>query len=294
MWLSVFSLHSLQRELDGDGTKKLIAITLPLLLVFTMMAAPSVSAQVSTYTLAPGDTATHDGEDYTITELVGGQSCKIYFDGAESSILVEGDTIGSLTIIEIGTTHVVLEGEQAPVEDDEDEPAPVAELRYTLESGDVLLFSDANGVNGAMAYVFGETMNPTFLFWSGGRLPTISRTPTPDEKVSLGVGQSRGSQTIWGLTVKVESVEGDDVVVIIETDDSISLMKTTVGGSDVSDIVEQLKLWMQSQMQVVPTATTTPAAPIDLTGLTVVVGLGVSGFLFSLFMKWRTSWGYRW
>lgn len=277
--------------------KKIIAITLPLLLVFALVVAPSVSAQVSTYTLEPGDTATHDGEDYTLTEFVAGQNCKIYYNGTESPSLIVGGTIGDLTIIEIGNTYVVLKGEQAPAEEEPEEVEEnlplVAELRYTLESGDVLLFSDANGVNGAMAYVFGETMSPTFLFWSGGRLPTISRTPTPDEKVSISVGQSYGSQTIWGLTVKVESVDGDDVIVVVETDDSISLMKTTVGGSDISDIVEQLRLWMQSQMQVTtPTAATTP--PVDLTGLTVVAGLGVTGFLFSLFMKWRTNWGQKW
>lgn len=275
--------------------KKIIAIALPLLLVFALMVAPSVSAQVSTYTLEPGDTATHDGEDYTLTEFVAGQNCKIYYNGTESPSLIVGDTIGDLTIIEIGNTYVVLEGEQAPAEEEEvEENLPlVAELRYTLESGDVLLFSDANGVNGAMAYIFGETMSSTFLFWSGGRLPTISRTPTPDEKVSISVGRSYGSQTIWGLTVTVESVDGDDVVVVVETDDSISLMKTTVGGSDISDIVEQLKLWMRGQMQVTtPTATATPA--VDLTGIAVVALAGVGGFWFYLFMKWRTGWGRPW
>jgi len=67
-------------------------------------------------------------------------------------------------------------------------------------------------------------------------------------------------------------------------------MKTTVGGSDVSDIVEQLKLWMQSQQPATPPST----PPVDLTGVTLVMfgflGLGC----FYMFMKHRTNWGHRW
>lgn len=269
--------------------KPLVAI-LPLLLVLSLIVAPSASAQSSTYTLEPGDTITHDEGTYVLTELIEGQSCKIYYDGTESPSLTAGDTIGDLKVIKIAGTYVILEGEQAPVENEEEEPtpAPIAEKRYTLESGDILLFSDSDGVNGAMAYVFGEAMNPTFLFWTGGRLPTISKTPTPNEKVSLSIGQSFESDAVWGLTVRVESVNGDEVVVVCETDDSISLMKTTVGGSDVSDIVEQLKLWVQSQMPATPPST----PPVDLTGITVVALIAVIGFLFNEFWwKPRRTWG---
>lgn len=269
--------------------KPLVAI-FPLLLVLSLMVAPSASAQTSTYTLEPGDTITHDGETYVLTELVGGQSCKIYYDGTESPSLTAGDTIGDLKVIKIAGTYAILEGEQAPVENEEEEPAPtpVAEKRYTLESGDILLFTDDDGVNGAVAYVFGEALNPSFLFWSGGRLPTINKTPTPNEKVSLGIGQSFESDAVWGLIVTVERVEGDEVTVVCTTDDSVSRMKTTVGGSDISDVVEQLKLWMESQMPATPPST----PPVDLTGITVVALIAVIGFLFNEFWwKPRRTWG---
>jgi len=270
--------------------KPLVAI-LPLLLILSLVAVPSTSAQV-TYIISPEDTTiTHDGEDYILTELVGGQTCKIYYNGAESGVLVVGGTIGNLAVIKIADAYVVLEGEQAPAEDeveDEEPPVPVAEKRYTLESGDILLFSDSDGVNGAMAYVFGEAMNPTFLFWTGGRLPTISKTPTPNENGSLSSGQAFASDAVGGLTARVESVNGDEVVVVCETDDSISLMKTTVGGSDVSDIVEQLKLWVQSQQPPV----TQPSPSVDLTGITVVALIAVAGFLFNEFYwKPHRTWG---
>jgi len=270
--------------------RKLLITILPMLLVLSLMV-PSASAQVTYVVDLEETTITHDGEDYTLTEIVEGQTAKIYYDGAESNVLVVGDTIGDLLVTKIAS-YVILEGEQAPVENEEEEeeptPAPIAEKRYTLESGDILLFSDSGGVNGAMAYVFGEAMNPTFLFWTGGRLPTISKTPTPNEKVSLSIGQSFESDAVWGLTARVESVNGDEVVVVCETDDSISLMKTTVGGSDVSDIVEQLKLWVQSQQPPV----TQPSPSVDLTGITVVALIAVAGFLFNEFYwKPHRTWG---
>lgn len=269
--------------------RPLVAVLPLLLIVLGLSAAPLASAQ-TTYQLFPGDTITHDGKEYSLTELVGSQNCKIFYDGAESPSLTIGNTIGELTVTEISNTYVILEGEGGQSQEEEenwDIPDPIAELRYTLSSGDILLFSDDSGVNGAMAYVFGETMSPTFLFWSGGRLPTISKTPTPDEKVSLSVGESRESQTIWGLTVRVEAIDLDRVVVVMETDDSISLMKTTAGGSDWSDVVEQLKLYAQSLIPAAP-------SPTDYTGV-IIFGIVVITVIssISLFMKYRMSWGQR-
>ncbi len=292
--MSVFSLHLLQRDLDGNkmSIRKLLVAVLPLLLILGLTSAPLASAQSSTYTLEPGDTATHDGEDYTCTELVGGQSCKIYYNGTESSDLAVDNTIGDLKIIKIAGTYVILEG-QAPEEPEDEEeeepPAPIAEKRYTLSSGDILLFTDDAGVNGAAAYLWGEALAPTFLFWSGGRLPTINKTPTPNERVSLRVGQSYDAgDVVWGLIVTVESVNGDEVVVVCETDDSVSLMKTVVGGTDVSDIVDQLKLWLQTQQPPV----TPPSAPVNLAGITVVALLAVIVFCFNEFYwKPRRTWG---
>lgn len=272
--------------------RPLVAVLPLLLIVLGLSAAPLASAQ-ATYQLFPGDTITHDEKEYSLTELVGSQNCKIFYDGAESPSLIVGDTVGELTVTEISNTYIILEGEEGQSQEEEEEenwdiPDPIAELRYTLESGDVLLFSDDTGVNGAMCYIFGETMNPTFLFWSGGRLPTISKTPTPDEKVSLSIGQRYESQTIWGLTVRVEVVDVDKVVVVMETDDSISLMKTTAGGQDISDVID--RLWANWEASL-PTA----PSPTDYTGV-LIFGifaiLSISGV--SLYMKYRMSWGQRW
>lgn len=269
--------------------KKLMAIALPVFLVFSLAVAPSSSSQ-SSYILEPGDTITHDGEDYTLTELVGGQSAKIYYNGSESPSLTEGDTVGKLKVTKVAETYVTIEAELPDEEEEEDEEnlLGVSELRYKLDSGDVLLFSDDDGVNGAMGYIFGETLNPTFLFWAGGRLPTISKTPVPDEKVSLSEGQSYTSQVIWDLTLSVESIDADKVIVVFETDDSISLMKTTVGEVDISEVVEKLWAEYQARLPTAPQPTT-----VDMTPIYIGVVFGVFGLLYFIGKDFMLGWGRR-
>lgn len=272
--------------------KKLLVIILPVFLMLFLMVAPSASAQ-STYTLSLGETVDHSGRTYQLTGIVSGasKSCSIAVDGVDKPYVV-GDTVGDLKLINITVTGVVLEvgqsGTGTTVENEDGEPAIVSALRYRLDSGDILLFSDDSGINGALAYIFGETLDPTFLFWAGGRLPTVSSTPTPDEKVSLGVGQSYTSKTIWDLEITVESVEMDRAVVVFATDDSISLMKTVTGGEDVSELVE--RLWSEYTKQF---PVQQSAAPVDTSGIYIIAAVFAVYVGYNIFDNHYRNWGRR-
>lgn len=273
--------------------KKLPLFIIPVILVLAM-AAPFTSAQSSSYILEPGDTITHGGEDYTLTELVGGQSAKIYYNGSESPSLTEGDTVGELKVTKVAETYVTLEAVQTEEEEEEDEENLPGSTQFCLklDDGNILVFTDSGGTNGAMGYAFGLSEHPTFLFWSGGNIPGVAKTPPPVETKTIPVGGSYTPQMVpWlgDLVVTVESTDGTGVVVAFETDDSVNIMKTTIGPTDYTELIERL---MSEALAKIPDTPVVP--PTDTTGITFVL---FGFFLLAVFytgMKWMHGWGQRW
>ncbi len=275
--------------------KKLMAVVLPVFLVLSLMTAPLASAQ-TTEMWDMGEAYTHGGKSYIYESMVSGAevTANISIDGDVQTYRV-GDSVGDFKLKIITNTYVLLESEhpdeEEPEDDDENLPGST-QFRQKFDDGDMVVFTDSGGANGAMAYAFGLSEHPTFLFWSGGNIPSVAKTPPPVETTTIPVGRSYTPQMVPGLgdlVVTVESTDGTGVMVVFETDDSVNMMKTTIGPTDWTELVDKL---VSEAIAKIPDAPIVP--PVDTSGITFALwGFFFLGVFF-VGMKWRHGWGQRW
>lgn len=273
---------------------KKLAVVVPLLLVLSLMMAPIASAQ-TTEVWDMGKAYTRNGKTYIYQSMVSGAelTADISVDGDVQTYWV-GDIVGDFKLKIITDKYVILEAELPDEGEPEEgeENVPEVTFRLELDDGNILVFTDSGGTNGAMGYAFGMSEHPTFLFWSGGNLPGVAKTPPPIETVTIPVGRSYTPQMVPGLgdlVVTVENTDGTRVIVAFETDDSVNIMKTTIGPTDWAELVDKL---MSDALAKIPDAPIVP--PVDMSGITFALWgfflLGVGFFI----MKWRYGWGKQW